>query len=858
MKTRTINIWVFNILFFIIFLVAWINDAGTFCHGLYSDVDGQLFAWYAKALVKWSGLFDTLVLNPFQGMVSTFLPYGPWWNPGALALSLPLSTLTTYIISYSIYWFEVFVSIYLLARTIKLTRVESVLAAQIFVLLTFAPFTKFWVDLPILSIAPLFSHLVALANFMLILYLKLGFLDWFKNSLLILLLLLFAVAFFMSGTFIVVTYLPIYAFAFLGATFYRLSKHSLLWKILFILCLISAALVLGVPTYYKNILEYSTRSLLSYDNHLISFSLTGCKSINVCAVTGFQGNLLRIFCPHRSMISFFYLLSFFGGIIGLFRESGKYRWLAYGFLVVITFPDILMVFFANSIVTGRITGINPYYYGWAAFSFVCIFFVIFISFLWENFLKLYFVIFNRFKVNVKFFTSSVIKIKPSVFLILTPLVAGCYLVYIFQHNPTPYTEVQMTKSIQYLHNHISLELGGNFRGSTASYFVSENSSFRKLINPKNSTAYDPAYYIHVREILKKNYGNMHMFSDLWQYNIPTIEEYGQMVTIPMFAFFQNLLAGSKGETSKEKRYNRSISLAIYKLNLKVLSALGVRYILTDELLTKENISFVLEQKPTLLPNMIDFSVVMKAKEIFDVLPSIKFEQDLTQASLIKIFALQLNTALHNKFNKEQEKVLSGLNMAIQLVTESSNHKNSSSLENRSAIKSYFFGYLDSCVAPTNLYLYEVKNPNLASFSPTRPIKMKNAKEIFSLMNNSNFSFEKSVVLQEDLPNSLSLIKKSNMKFERNGVRIQAESDGWSLLLLPLQYSNCLNITSSVQEGLNYRPRLIRANIIQTAILFQGKIDVNIRSNFGVGRDTNCRRQDIIDMENMEIENSYKL
>jgi hypothetical protein len=84
-----------------------------------------------------------------------------------------------------------------------------------------------------------------------------------------------------------------------------------------------------------------------------------------------------------------------------------------------------------------------------------------------------------------------------------------------------------------------------------------------------------------------------------------------------------------------------------------------------------------------------------------------------------------------------------------------------------------------------------------------------------------------------------------MLFERRAIRVQAESRGHSLLLLPVQYSHCL-VPSEVVKA-----RLLPANLVQTAVLFQGNIELRIYFEYGVFH-SGCRRQDLADLAELGI------
>ena len=66
-------------------------------------------------------------------------------------------------------------------------------------------------------------------------------------------------------------------------------------------------------------------------------------------------------------------------------------------------------------------------------------------------------------------------------------------------------------------------------------------------------------------------------------------------------------------------------------------------------------------------------------------------------------------------------------------------------------------------------------------------------------------------------------------------------------LLPVQYSHCLVLSDTVKA------RLLPANLIQTALLFHGTIDLRIHLGYGLFRP-GCRNQDLADLPELGIFN----
>jgi hypothetical protein len=143
-------------------------------------------------------------------------------------------------------------------------------------------------------------------------------------------------------------------------------------------------------------------------------------------------------------------------------------------------------------------------------------------------------------------------------------------------------------------------------------------------------------------------------------------------------------------------------------------------------------------------------------------------------------------------------------------------------------------------------LYELDDPNRGTFSPTRILTSRSAKGTVDLLLAAGTDLGRDVVLTEAVAGPLVPAREAVMRFGAGGVRVSARSDGRSLLLLPLQFSHALHLRAAVGEG-----RLLRANLAQTALVFDREIDAAISLDFGFGR-TAERARDIADSATLGI------
>ena len=130
---------------------------------------------------------------------------------------------------------------------------------------------------------------------------------------------------------------------------------------------------------------------------------------------------------------------------------------------------------------------------------------------------------------------------------------------------------------RYLIGHASITPGSPFRGYTASYFVDPQGPLWQQLQ-KNSTSNTQLskleLYIAARQFFDLHYQNRLQATDLWEHNIPTLEEYGQWVTKSVYLALEMLFNPSGKSNSGALRFNATVFLHLYELDLDLLPFFG--------------------------------------------------------------------------------------------------------------------------------------------------------------------------------------------------------------------------------------------------------------------------------------------
>jgi hypothetical protein len=146
-------------------------------------------------------------------------------------------------------------------------------------------------------------------------------------------------------------------------------------------------------------------------------------------------------------------------------------------------------------------------------------------------------------------------------------------------------------------------------------------------------------------------------------------------------------------------------------------------------------------------------------------------------------------------------------------------------------------------------LYEVKGANLGQFSPTQIIWAADYRTAVRELREPVDLAERVVLLgpPERLP-ALAAAKQARLVALRDGYQVTASAPGSAMVVLPVQFSHCWQVATGPDAQ---PPRLFRANVVQTGVLFKDQLDVRLRFDFEPWR-TSCRFRDGDDLVQFAI------
>ena len=145
-------------------------------------------------------------------------------------------------------------------------------------------------------------------------------------------------------------------------------------------------------------------------------------------------------------------------------------------------------------------------------------------------------------------------------------------------------------------------------------------------------------------------------------------------------------------------------------------------------------------------------------------------------------------------------------------------------------------------------LLDLGEPNLGAFSPVSVQTSDTLTSIFNIIESDSFNIEKSVVINGVVIENLISAEKATFKISNGDVSIFAESSGRSMILLPIEFSNCWQIESAGDVASD--ATLVRANGFLTGLVFDKIIDAKIIFRTGLFDSPTCRNKDLTEFRSL--------
>lgn len=146
----------------------------------------------------------------------------------------------------------------------------------------------------------------------------------------------------------------------------------------------------------------------------------------------------------------------------------------------------------------------------------------------------------------------------------------------------------------------------------------------------------------------------------------------------------------------------------------------------------------------------------------------------------------------------------------------------------------------SALGKDQLNIFEIERANLGQFSPTQLHRIATAKAAIELLQSSKFDPEQMAIVENQVPYDLVTANSARITVAKGPrLEINADSPGRSLLVLPFEYSHCLDLRT-----INPSARLYPVDLFLSGLLFEGHLHATVEYRYGIFENHNCRRADV--------------
>jgi hypothetical protein len=779
------------------YLLSWGLLAGLMIVGmsrmpliLYTPVDGEWAKWNVEATLAFGKVFDLSPYSMLAGMGSTYFPNLPWLNPGALALGLPLGDEARSVVSYAVYGAELAVSIILLARVLGFSWLMATAAAQLHLYLLFPPFDTVFQIYNWYSLAPYYAHLMATLNVATALLLACGQVrDWRGNIALCIGFLAMFVSGLLSAPFTFVFATPAYAaISAVVILARRPSRAEWAWKASALLLCVIFFFGSGLLDYYLGTIATSGRTP--------TFGMAWDQLLSLHAWVQLLWNHPLCLDPRLLLClqnrgGWLELTALVGAAVAIVTRVGDIRAAACAFIGYIGLAHLYAYAYQAGWL-GPVSVLSSHFLMLSSWCFICIFAVV-------PFLE-------------------------------------------------PFRGIQLDASDG-----------------------ARPSNFKRLVSFAASIAVAGLLIVVVIKMLRHPY-------DIYRYRatqlIAGVAAFGGLALVIQIIRARWGKTGAAFNSSVLKNGLRdAIALSIFPILAVVHLSFGVRQqvatvhdaSLRDYL--RDNASIEVGKpfrgytatiwidkyrdigigpRDTALR---DSKLYYYAREYFRD----RYGETFTERDLWKLnvptfeeygewtsvqahaFALRLLAPAGTQSHSNYLRVYTIDSDILRAVGVHYILTDAETLDEPATLH----GSVSASRAPT-VRLFELSNPNLGTYSPTQFVKAATADEITQRIRENKNRLDRIAVVSDDIPPTTARARNVVMIVERDGIRIQATSDGTAHILLPIQFSHCLVVVNGAAV------RLTRANLFQTLLSFDGAIDARIEFHFGLFSDNKCRLRDGLD------------
>jgi hypothetical protein len=146
-------------------------------------------------------------------------------------------------------------------------------------------------------------------------------------------------------------------------------------------------------------------------------------------------------------------------------------------------------------------------------------------------------------------------------------------------------------------------------------------------------------------------------------------------------------------------------------------------------------------------------------------------------------------------------------------------------------------------------IIELPTPNLATYSPTSVETRSSLSGMLDFIDDDEIDLAKRAVSLLPQTDTLKPIISSRLSLEGKDLRLVAESEGRSLIVVPLEFSHCIEIRPMGPDNPS-APTLQRIDGLLTGVVFERRIDAVLSFRIGPFHNQMCRWEDYRELKAM--------
>jgi hypothetical protein len=143
-------------------------------------------------------------------------------------------------------------------------------------------------------------------------------------------------------------------------------------------------------------------------------------------------------------------------------------------------------------------------------------------------------------------------------------------------------------------------------------------------------------------------------------------------------------------------------------------------------------------------------------------------------------------------------------------------------------------------------LIELSAPNLATYSPTVIETRDGLAAALDFVVDDSVDLSKRAVAKDQIAGPLTPVQSSVLSMAGRALHLVAESDGRSLLVVPIEFSHCLELYDA-HPGTRRGPTISPIDGLLTGIAFERRLDALLSFRIGPLHNPACRWQDYRDL-----------